>query len=194
LLRGTYHGIQCTFGCHMPDADLIASSARGDRDAFGEIVNRHGSFALRVASRLISDTSVAEEMVQEAMVRAWEQSKHFDPKRARFSTWLYRIIVNKCIDHRRRLQPDPLPEEFDPIDPALSVEENLEIGEREVALAKAMKALPAPQRAVVALVYEEGMSGAEAARVMGVSAKSVERHLARARAYLRERLQSKHHC
>jgi RNA polymerase sigma-70 factor, ECF subfamily len=176
----------------MEDADLMASSAAGDRHAFGELVSRHGSFALRVASRVISNSSIAEEVVQEAMMRAWEQSTHFDPRRARFSTWLYRIVVNMCLDHRRRIQPAAMPEGFEPVDPTSSVQDKLELDERDTALAKAMKALPAPQRAAMALVYDGGMSGAEAARIMGVSAKAVERHLARARASLRESLRAKY--
>jgi len=176
----------------MGDADLMASSAAGDRRAFGELVSRHGSFALRVACKVVSDTSIAEEIVQEAMVRAWEQSTHFEPSRARFSTWLYRIVMNMCLDHRRRIRPAAMPEGFEPVDPTSSVQDKLELDERDSALARAMKALPASQRAAMALVYEEGMSGAEAASIMGVSAKAVERHLARARTSLRESLRARY--
>jgi RNA polymerase sigma-70 factor (ECF subfamily) len=97
-----------------------------------------------------------------------------------------------CLDQRRRIQPAAMPEGFEPVDSTSSVQDKLELDERDTALAKAMKALPAPQRAAMALVYDEGMSGAEAARIMGVSAKAVERHLARARACLRESLRAKY--
>lgn len=171
------------------DPELISWSAGGDRQAFDEIVARHGPFALRVAARLIPDRSVAEDVVQEAMVRAWAQASHFDPRRARFTTWLYRIVANLCIDHRRRRQPEPMPEHFDPIDPTADAEAMMESDEHAVTLAKAIADLPVRQRAAMTLVYDEGMSGAEAARVLGLSAKAVERLLARARAYLRARLQ-----
>ncbi len=104
------------------DIDLVAWSADGDRRAFDEIVTRHGPFALRIASRLISDPAVAEDLVQEAMVRAWKQARHFDPRRARFTTWLYRIVTNLCIDHRRKLQPEPMPDDFDAVDPGVEWE------------------------------------------------------------------------
>jgi RNA polymerase sigma-70 factor, ECF subfamily len=172
-----------------PDAELVSWSAGGDRRAFDESVARHGAFALRVAMRVIPDPVVAEDTVQEAMIRAWSQASRFDPSRARFTTWLYRIVVNLCIDQRRRAQPLPLPENFDPVDPAAGADEMMEASERHAALAGALKELPARQRAAMALVYNEGMSGAEAARVLGLSAKAVERLLARARAYLRGRLQ-----
>jgi RNA polymerase sigma-70 factor (ECF subfamily) len=170
-----------------PDATLVTWSAEGDRRAFDEIVTRHGPFALRVASRLIPDSRVAEDVVQEAMVRAWSQSRHFDERRARFTTWLYRIVVNLCIDHKRRVQPEPMPEDFDPADPAAGAVETLETLERDAALARELSKLPPRQRAAMTLVYDEGLSGAEAARILGVSAKALERLLARARAFLRER-------
>ena len=172
-----------------PDATLVSWSASGDRRAFDEIVTRHGPFALRVAARLIPDKRAAEDVVQEAMVRAWSQSSQFDAERARFTTWLYRIVVNLCIDHRRRAQPQSLPDDFDPVDPALGAVELMEAGERDATLARELRKLPARQRAAMTLVYDEGLSGAEAARVLGLSAKAVERLLARARAYLREVLQ-----
>lgn len=176
---------------NAPDATLVSWSAEGDRRAFDEIVTRHGAFALRVASRLIPDSRAAEDVVQEAMVRAWSQSKSFDERRARFTTWLYRIVVNLCIDHKRRLQPEPMPEDFDPVDPAAGTVETLEAMERDATLASELSKLPPRQRAAMTLVYDEGLSGAEAARALGMTAKAVERLLARARAFLRERYAAK---
>ena len=65
------------------DPELLHWSASGDTRAFGEVVTRHGPFALRVAVRLVADTHAAEDLVQEAMFRAWSQAAHFDPHRAR---------------------------------------------------------------------------------------------------------------
>jgi len=169
------------------DATLAGWSAKGDRRAFDEIVIRHGPFALRVAARLIPDARAAEDVVQEALVRAWSRAKHFDESRARFTTWLYRIVVNLCIDHKRRFQPDPMPEDFDPADPAASAVERLEVVESDAVLVRELAKLPPRQRAAMTLIYDEGLSGAEAAQILGLSAKAVERLLARARAFLRER-------
>ncbi|MBV8096166.1 MAG: sigma-70 family RNA polymerase sigma factor [Acetobacteraceae bacterium] len=174
------------------DDELVSWSAAGDRRAFDEIVTRHGPFAWRVASRIVPDRLAAEDIVQEAMVRAWHQAGHFDPARARFRTWLYRILVNLCVDQRRRVQLEPVTEGFDAADPSPGAEEVLAASERDVALAAALRELPARQRAAMALVYDEGLSGTEAARVLGVSAKALERLLARARATLRERIQAEH--
>ncbi|MFZ0498970.1 MAG: sigma-70 family RNA polymerase sigma factor [Steroidobacteraceae bacterium] len=173
-------------------AELLARSARGDRRAFDEIVTRYGPVALRVAARMAPDRQSAEDIAQEAMVRIWRCADEFDGRRARFTTWLYRIVVNLCIDLRRRPQPAPLPEDFDPVDPSAGAAERVEVDERRVALRRAIEELPSGQRAALMLVYDEGLSGAEAAQVLGVSAKAVERLLARARARLRELLVSGH--
>ena len=176
-------------GGEPPDADLLARSAAGDRQAFERIVMRHGPLALRVARRLAPDRHSAEDIAQEALVRAWRRAGDFDASRARFTTWLYRIVVNLVIDLRRRSRSERLPEHFDTADPAPGAEETRELDERHAALWSARQSLPSRQQAALALVYDEGLSGAEAAQVLGVSTKAVERLLARARAYLRERLQ-----
>ena len=172
------------------DRELIDWSAAGDRRAFDEVATRYGPFALRVAFRLLPDRLVAEDVVQEAMMRAWSQSRHFDPVRARFRTWLYRIVVNLSIDQRRQVQPARIPDHFDLADPAAGADEMVATNERDAALAAALRELPVSQRAAMTLVYDEGISGAEAARVLGLSAKAVERLLARGRAYLRKRMQA----
>jgi len=174
------------------DALLITWSAGGDRRAFDELVLRHGPYALRVAARLLRDRVRAEDVAQEAFVRCWSQIHRFDSRQARFTTWLYRIVVNLCIDNKRRREPEPLPADFDVMDAGATAEEMMESNERATALAQALKDLPVRQRAALTLIYDEGLSGAEAARVLGSSVKAVERLLARARSYLRARLTSSH--
>lgn len=170
------------------DAELLARSAGGDRRAFDRIVARYGPLALRIAARIAPDRHSAEDIAQEALVRIWHRAGDFDARRARFTTWLYRIVVNLCIDLRRRPEPVPLPENFDTVDPATGAEEALQHDERRATLARAMDDLTPGQRAALTLVYDEGLSGAEAAAALGVTTKAVERLLARARAHLRERL------
>lgn len=170
------------------DEQLLAWSASGDRRAFDEIVVRHGPFALRVAARLVLDRALAEDIVQEAFVRVWSKARTFDPARAQLRTWLYRIVAHLCIDQRRRARPLPLPEHFDRADPAIGAHDMMEQTEQQASLMKALSELPARQRAAVMLIYDEGLSGGEAASILGLTAKAVERLLARARARLRELL------
>ncbi|WP_233140481.1 sigma-70 family RNA polymerase sigma factor [Acetobacter sp. DsW_063] len=170
------------------DDDLLRWSGLGDRDAFDQIVVRYGPYALRMASRLTGNAEAAEDLVQDAFVRAWSHAREFDGSRARFTTWLYRIIVNLSIDLSRKRQPEPLPDEFDMVDEGPSAENRLEAAQQRHALVAALQAVPSRQRAAMTLVYDEGLSGAEAARRMGLSAKAVERLLARGRTFLRDRL------
>lgn len=172
----------------LSDAELLARSASGDRRAFDRIVARYGPIALRLAARIAPDRQSAEDIAQEAMVRIWHRAGDFDARRARFTTWLYRIVANLCIDLCRRPRPAPLPEHFDAVDPAAGAHEAMEHDESRAALIRAMADLTAGQRAALTLVYDEGLSGAEAAEALGVTTKAVERLLARARAHLRERL------
>lgn len=174
------------------DDQLLCWSARGDRSAFDEVVTRHGSFVLSVASRMTLNIRDAEDVAQDAMVKLWHQAGRFNPKRAHLRTWLYQIVVNLCIDRRRRREAEPLPEDFDAVDPGAMADEILANAERDTALAAALRALPAHQQAAMMLVYEEGVSGAEAGRILGLSAKAIERLLARARNTLRERLLAEH--
>lgn len=170
------------------DDKLLFWSAQGDRRAFDEIVVRHGPFVLSVARRMIPNSRDAEDIAQDAMVKVWEHAGRFNAKRAQLRTWLYQIVVNLCIDRRRRKEPESLPDNFDAIDPGAAADEILTSTERDAALAAAIRALPASQQAAMILVYEEGVSGAEAGRILGLSAKAIERLLARARTTLRERL------
>jgi RNA polymerase sigma-70 factor (ECF subfamily) len=180
------HGLQSA-----TEEQLVAWSASGDRRAFDELVLRYGPYALRVAARIVQNRALAEDVAQEAFVRCWSQIHRFDPRQARFTTWLYRIVVNLCIDLKRRPEPEPLPEDFDRIDAGADAEEMMEYSERDTLLARALSDLPMRQRAALTLVYDQGLSGAEAARVLGSTVKAVERLLARARAYLRIRLRSR---
>jgi RNA polymerase sigma-70 factor, ECF subfamily len=173
------------------DEELVSGSAEGDRRAFDELVVRHGPYALRVARRLLRDRALAQDVVQDAFVRCWSQIHRYDARQARFTTWLYRIVVNLCIDARRRREPEPLPADFDVIDTGAAVDEMMESDERARVLARALRDLPVRQRAALTLVYDEGLSGAETAQVLGSSVKAVERLLARARMYLRARLLSR---
>ncbi|MCQ8277552.1 sigma-70 family RNA polymerase sigma factor [Acetobacteraceae bacterium KSS8] len=170
------------------DQELMSWSAEGDRRAFDQVVARHGTLVLRTARRLASDVAAAEDLAQECLVRAWNKAAQFDHARSSLGTWLYQIVTNLAIDQSRRRRPEALPENYDAPDPAPSPELRMDEAARHRALAGAVRELPVRHRAVMGLVYREGLSGAEAARMLGMSAKGVERLLARARAMVRTRL------
>lgn len=173
------------------DAELMAWAGAGDRAAFDILVARHAERALRLALRVLGDAAEAEDVAQDAFLRAWQAAPRFDPARARFTTWLHRIVLNLAIDRARRrgrLSPAGLDAAQEMPDPAEGPEAKLAEAEGREALAAALDSLPPRQRAAVALAYEEGLSGAAAAEALSVSERALEGLLRRARQMLRARL------
>lgn len=171
-----------------PDETLIAWAASGDRLAFDELTTRHLPRVYAVVLRIVRHPAVAEETAQDAMVRAWRYAARFDPGRASFTTWLYRIAVNLAISRTRAVVSLPLDAAAELADPAAGPEENLLAKERRRRLQTAMGELPPRQRAALGLFYDQALSGAEAAAALSVSPRGLEGLLRRARRFLMVRL------
>jgi RNA polymerase sigma-70 factor (ECF subfamily) len=173
------------------DDELMQRAGFGERAAFAELVSRYLGRAEALAGRITGNKSDAEEIVQEAFLRTWLKAPEWgahDPRpgRARFSTWFYRVLVNLCIDRRRRPSPVPLEAAADVADPDPGAFERLARDESAAQVAAAIAELPERQRAALALSYFEGMSNAEAALVLEVSVGALESLLVRARRNLRD--------
>jgi len=170
------------------DETLLAWAAAGDRMAFDELTVRHLPRVYGVVLRIVQRPAEAEETAQEAMVRAWQHAAQFDPERARFTTWLHRIAVNLAINRTRALTLQPLEDASALSDPAAGPEETLAVKERGQRLRAALGELPSRQRAALALFYDQGLSGADAATALSVSVRGLEGLLRRARQFLVTRL------
>jgi RNA polymerase sigma-70 factor (ECF subfamily) len=170
------------------DALLVASGA-GDERAFRALVSRHLTRVLSLARRMTGNVAEAEDVAQEAFLRAWQKAPGWRTGEARFSTWLYRVVVNLCLDRRRRKPMAPLEAAGDPLDPAPSAEATLVENQRTRIVATALAALPDRQRAALVLSYYEGVSNVEAAEALGVSVSALESLLVRARKALRAELE-----
>src|SRR5436305_1282838 len=166
------------------DHDLMARAARGEEPAFRILVARHTGRALVIARRILRNDARAEEIVQDAMLRVWINAPRWRPEAA-FRTWLYRVLVNLCLNEKRRGIDLPLEVAGDPADPAPDAGAVLETRERDRALAAAIDALPARQRAAIVLTYQEGLGNAEAAAVLDTTVSGLETLLVRARRSLR---------
>ena len=166
------------------DHDLMAQAALGDERAFRTLVARHTPRALGIARRILRNDARAEEIVQDAMLRVWVNAPRWRPEAA-FRTWLYRVVVNLCLNEKRRPAALPLEQAGDPADPAPDAAAGLEVRERDRRLAAAIGALPARQRAAIVLTYQEGLGNAEAAAVLDMSVSGLEALLVRARRTLR---------
>lgn len=169
------------------DHELMARVARGDSQAFRLLSRRHARAALALARRIVANDAVAEELVQEAFLRVWVNAPRWQPQAA-FLTWLYRIVINLCLNETRRPAALPLGAAGDPPDPAPPADAELATRERAGLLAAAIAALPARQRAAIVLTYHHGLSNAEAAAALDTSVSGIETLLVRAKRTLRAAL------
>lgn len=174
----------------VADDDLIERVGAGDRRAFSVLMARHVDRVYALAHRMTGSRSDAEDIVQEAFVRVWTKAATWRPGGARFSTWLYRVVLNLCVDLRRRsrLRPEGLDAADAVADPGPTAETSLAEAQRNARVAAAVAALPERQRAAVVLTYTGGLSNAEAAQLMRLSVKAFEALLVRARRTLRASL------
>jgi len=170
------------------EALMAAVSARQQR-AFRILMGRHMQRAIRVAQRIVRDAGEADDIGQEAFLRVWSRANSFDPDIARFTTWLYRIVLNLAFDRSRRQPMAPIDEAVDVHTNGPGPVELLIADEERRILEQAMAGLSERQRGAIALFHMEGLSGEESAHAMNLSAKAFESLLGRARATLKENVQ-----
>lgn len=172
------------------DDRLLAAIAAGDRGAFRRLMERHVRSVLSVAHRVAGNAQDADDVAQEAFLKVWTLAPRWKPDgEARFSTWLYRVVVNLCLDRRRVRPMAALEEAGDPPDPAPGGAESAAATQRRDRLMEAMGDLPDRQRIAVALYYFAEVGGPEAARHLGLSVPALEALLVRARRALKEALE-----
>ena len=169
---------------------VVERFLKGDATAFQELVDATSARLVRLSARMLGNLADAEDVVQEAYVKAYRslQDGQFD-RRAKIETWLYRIVVNATIDARRkRTRRGPavtIDEET-----AVALHEGESPGEARLALkelAEWLGELPPDQQAALVLKAVEGRESAEIAEILGCSEGAVEQRLVRARATLRQR-------
>jgi RNA polymerase sigma-70 factor (ECF subfamily) len=171
------------------DEALMARVARGDERAFRELARRHLPVMLGIARRILRNTADAEDVAQEAMLRVWTHAPRWQPL-ALLRTWLSRVVVNLCLDRKRRAAWVELEAAGEIADPSLGPEESAEETERERLLAQAIAELPDRQRAAIVLTYTEGMSNAQVAEILDTTVSAVETLLVRGKQNLRRALAS----
>jgi RNA polymerase sigma-70 factor, ECF subfamily len=191
----------------VKDKALVARAQDGDQTAFGELVEMYQGKAYAIAYSMCSgDGEEARELTQEAFLRAFQNLKNFRGKSS-FYTWFYRILVNTCLDNRRRRgrwgkifsfwhrdrrekessseknAQYPVPREHS--DPMTDLSNKQLAQEIKIALAS----LPEKQRLVFQLKVLHGMQIREIAQIMGSAEGTVKSHLFRATHFMREALQ-----
>ena len=168
------------------DAWLVGRARDGDLDAFAALVRRHRQRVYRIALRITGNPQDAEDVTQDVFVQVWATLAGFLGT-ARFSTWLYRMVVNRALTVRQRRPPTAVLPDQDRPDPA-STAEVVVARQRAEATAHAVASLPDDQRAVFVLHQMEGLSYAEVGAVLRLPEPTVRGRLARARRTLLDQL------
>jgi RNA polymerase sigma-70 factor, ECF subfamily len=170
------------------DAVWVARCLRGDASAFEPIVRRYQRVLFSVAYRMLGNYEDALDATQNAFIRAYEALDRYDPSR-RFFSWIYRIVVNECLNARRgRRAGEPLSEELAEADPAAGPLESVAALERSKSIDAALVRLSEDHRLVVVLRHFADLSYAEISEAVGVPEKTVKSRLFEARHRLEELL------
>lgn len=172
----------------IDDAYLVRAAQAGDDDAFEALVRRHQLLVYRVALRMLGNAQEAEDAAQDGLVGAWRALENFKAD-SEFSTWLYRIVTNRCLSMLRGAKPQE-PLEDGHLDTAAEPPDQVEGLDRLRALKAAILALTPEQRAVLVLREFEDLSYDEIGRVLELSEAAVKGRLHRARGELADKTQS----
>ena len=166
------------------DSDTIARAQGGDREAFGRLVALTQRRVYATARRMVGGHADADDVAQEAFLRAYRGLPGFDG-RADFFTWMYRIVVNVALNHLRARAariPPAAPPAPDPV-------ERLEARETAGRLEAALATLPGPIRAALILHVVEGLPQAQVAVILECAEGTVAWRVNQARKLLRDRLE-----
>lgn len=170
----------------MDDESLLLAIGRGDHQSFAALMQRHGAFAMTLAMRMTGNAQDAEEVAQEAFLRVWSAAERWQPGGARFTTWLYRVVMNLCLDRKRRAPMLPMDDVAEPTDPAPGGLDMCAGDQARSLVQDALASLPDRQRAAVSLCYYGDVSCQEAADTLEVSLSALESLLVRGRRGLRD--------
>ena len=175
---------------HLSDEALVALAARGEEVALAELYDRFGRVAYGLALRIVRDTALAEDAVQEAFVAVWRSAGRFMPERAKASTWILTLVHRRAVDlvrreERRRAEP------LDEAAERVGVEGADDVAwlrlERE-RVQRALRALPDAQREALELAYYGGFSQSELADRLGQPLGTIKSRMFAGLARLRELL------
>jgi RNA polymerase sigma factor (sigma-70 family) len=168
-----------------PDEDLVRRVGQGDPAAIQAMVARKLPRMLALAQRMLGDPIEAEDVAQDALLRAWKQAPRWTPGKAKFDTWLHRVGLNLCYDRlrrRREIATDAVP---DRPDEGAAPDRGLLAADVSVRVDAALARLPERQREAIVLCHYQELTNIEAAALMEISVEALESLLSRGRRALR---------
>ena len=173
------------------EKELIEQVQKGDLEAYGEIVRAYQNSVFNVCLRVLGNIQEAEDLAQEAFLRAYRNIAHYDLSRP-FGPWMRVLAANLCCNHlkKARLECAPLEDEREvlPDDPHRSPEFLLELSQEHQDLYRQIWQLPESQRIALELRHFQGLSYQEMAAILNLPLNTVRSHLYRARHKLAELL------
>ncbi len=173
------------------DDELMARATAGDQAAFRILMARHYRRVFGLVYRMIPNTADAEDLAQDVFFTVWLKRADWTPGAAIFTTWLYRVTVNRCIDFKRKKKPEYTDELMEIADDRPTAAAVVQQHQASRILRQATLKLSNEQQAALALFYHQGLSNAETAEILGTTVSAVESLLKRARNRLREILRNR---
>ena len=168
-----------------PDEDLVRRVGQGDPAAIQAMVARKLPRMLALARRMLGDPMEAEDVAQDALLRAWKQAPRWTPGKARFDTWLHRVALNLCYDRLRRRREIATDSPPDRPDESPAPDRGLLAADVGVRVDAALARLPERQREAIVLCHYQELTNIEAAALMEISVEALESLLSRGRRALR---------
>jgi len=173
------------------DEDLLAAIASREKAAFSMLIDRHMENVRSLSWRLLNNHADVDDIAQDVFLKLWNKPDSFKPGNAKFSTWLYRVTKNACIDKQRKMKNSTGLEvvELTYADNKPDPESQLVANSQAEQVNNAIAKLPPRQAQAISLSHFEGVSNIEAAQILEVSVEAVESLLGRARRSLKATLE-----
>ncbi|MDH5506309.1 MAG: sigma-70 family RNA polymerase sigma factor [Anaerolineae bacterium] len=169
------------------ERELVVRAQQGERQAFSDLVSTYRQGVIRVVYNICGDGYQAEDIAQEAFIRAWQKLPGYRPK-ASFRSWLYRIATNAALDAQRKAKPTIDLDTVQVADPSKGLEAGLVHRQRAERIQQAILALPAASRSVLVLREYENLSYQEISDTLEIPVGTVMSRLNYARSKMRESL------
>ncbi|MGI6153013.1 MAG: RNA polymerase sigma factor [Christensenellaceae bacterium] len=176
----------------MQEEKLITLAQAGDGQAFSELIERYEKRIYGIAYKFMRNDADSKDAAQEAILKMYRSIRRFSFRSA-FSTWMYRIVVNACMDLLRKKKSDVPMDGYEEILAGSTGEPHSSMAQLELRteLMRAIRALPPKYMAVFVLVDVDGRRYEEAAKILEISVGTVKSRLFRAREKLRQMLKGK---
>jgi RNA polymerase sigma-70 factor (ECF subfamily) len=173
----------------LDDESLIRRIQEGSREAFAMLVYRHSKRFYRMAYRFVSNRDDAEDIVQDAFLKLWHKPHMWDAgKQSKFTTWFHRVIINLCLDQKKKKKPLDLPEAVEFADKHPGQDALFDAAQKQAFLDDLVHRLPERQQLALNLCFYEGLTNKEAAEILGIEVKAVQSLIMRAKATLKKKV------